>query len=184
MARACQSPLIEGTHSRLLVDLNRTEDNPGVFSPWTRVLDHGVRQTLLQTYHRPHWSRVETEVDRLMKRAQKSGRMLVHLGIHSFTPVMHGYRRPTALGLLLDPSRPREAAMALEWQKKLRRHSDLVIHRNRPYRGTGNGLISDLRQRYSPRDYLGLEIELNQNFVESAAAQTKIAKLLLETLPR
>lgn len=184
LARACQSPLIEGTHSRLLADLNRTEDHENVFSIWTRPLGREVHEKILTDHHRPHWSRVEAEVERGLRRARASGRLLVHVGVHSFTPVFHGTRRRTEIGLLSDPARSRETAFVLEWQKQLQHNTTWTVHRNRPYRGTGNGLINDLRSRHPARDYIGVELELNQKLVGTSRAQQIMAQLLLKTLPR
>ncbi|HMP73216.1 MAG TPA: hypothetical protein PKE55_08135, partial [Kiritimatiellia bacterium] len=42
-----------------------------------------------------------------------------------------------------------------------------TIHMNRPYRGTSDGLVTDLRTAYPPHRYLGLELELNQRLATS-----------------
>jgi hypothetical protein len=38
----------------------------------------------------------------------------------------------------------------------------LRVRRNRPYRGTSDGLTTHLRRRFAAKDYAGIELELNQ----------------------
>jgi predicted N-formylglutamate amidohydrolase len=97
--------------------------------------------------------------------ALKSGEKVIHVGVHTFTPVLHGHRRKTEIGLLYDPSRVREEDFCLGLQKFLRLHSNLAVHRNLPYRGTGNGLVMALRKEFPLSKYLGLELEINQRLL-------------------
>jgi hypothetical protein len=43
---------------------------------------------------------------------------------------------------------------------------DLRVRRNYPYAGKGDGLTRSLRRRFPPTRYVGIEIELNQWFVQ------------------
>ena len=60
-------------------------------------------------------------------------------------------------------------------------------HRNRPYRGTADGLTTALRSRYLPSRYFGIELEVNQRFFSdqhslAAAALQQIVKCLQDVL--
>jgi len=75
MATALGAPLVASTTTRLLVDLNRNVRQKTLFSEATRPLPVEDRQQILRRYHRPHWRRIEAEVDGAIER----GRRVVHV---------------------------------------------------------------------------------------------------------
>ena len=87
---------------------------------------------------------------------------MIHLSCHSFTPRLAGEWRLTDIGLLFDPARAHEALLCSAWRKALAR-TRLRVRRNHPYKGTDDGLTTDLRARFGPR-YIGIEVEVNQKF--------------------
>jgi predicted N-formylglutamate amidohydrolase len=154
--------LVTSTVTRLLVDLNRSPHNPRVFSRITRALPRAERMALLERFHQPHWEAARAAVDAGIAR---SGRVL-HLGVHSFTPVLDGLTRRPDLALLYDPARPGELALASGWVKALEGVVPTrVVRRNDPYRGNADGLTTTLRKEYADSRYLGIEIEVNQRHV-------------------
>jgi predicted N-formylglutamate amidohydrolase len=178
LARALDAPLISATTTRLLVDLNRSPQNPAVFSELTRALPPPQRALLLERHHRPHWERVRAGV-----AAGKS--RVVHLGVHSFTPVWSGTRRHFEIGILYDPKRRGERALAREWKRQIEGACpQLRVRRNAPYRGSSDGLTTALRKELSPRRYLGLELELNQQAIAGAGPQRALAGVLAASLQR
>lgn len=109
---------------------------------------------------------------------EKHGKVL-HLAIHSFTPVLNGETRNADLGLLYDPGRPSEK----RWADRLHDALDplppaLRIRRNYPYLGKADGLTAALRKKFAARRYAGLEIELNQSAVAKRRDRDAIAKKL------
>lgn len=153
-------PLFAATTTRLLVELNRSGK---IFSEITRRLPEEQKERLLERHWRPHRERVEAEV-------RRGGRVL-HLALHSFTPVFAGRVRDVDVGILYDPARPREAAFARAWQRALlARRKDLRVRLNRPYRGWTDGLTTHLRTRFPDRRYAGIELEVSQRFPLGAAA--------------
>jgi len=156
------APVIAATVTRLLVDLNRSEHNPRVFSEATRPLSRADRDRLLRRYHRPHRAAVADAIARLVA---ERGRVL-HVGVHSFTPMLDGIVRRADLGVLYDPARTYERAFAAAWARAL---EDALpgrsIRRNYPYRGRADGLTTMLRARHPEEAYLGIEIEVNQQHV-------------------
>ena len=185
LARRFAAPLVIAEITRLLVDLNRAEDNPAVFSRLTRALPPATREQLLARWHRPHRARVLAEMDRVLARR----RSLLHVAVHSFTPVLDGMVRTADIGLLYDPGRARERDAALRWRAALRELSpELRVRMNYPYRGTSDGLTRALRRRYDDRDYAGIELELNQALVGQplrfAAVQRALAGSLAVVLSR
>ena len=45
-----------------------------------------------------------------LRAAVAARKQVLHVAVHSFTPVLHGERRNADVGLLYDPARPRERA--------------------------------------------------------------------------
>lgn len=178
LARAWAAPLIAGTTTRLLVDLNRSPHNPAVFSELTRGLPREQRERLLARHHRPHWDRVRASV------AARNGRVL-HVAVHSFTPVWRGAERRFEIGILYDPRRPRERRLARDWQERLARACpELRVRRNAPYRGNADGLTTALRRELPPARYLGIELELNQRLLASPRQRRALAAALVTCGPR
>jgi predicted N-formylglutamate amidohydrolase len=162
LAHRLRAPLRAATVTRLLVDLNRSPRHPRVFSEWTRTLSRAERAGLLARYHAPHRDAVERDVTELMRR----GHRVLHLGVHSFTPVLDGVVRRADLALLYDPRRPLERALCAGWAGALAvRLPHLAVRRNHPYRGVSDGLTTWLRRRLSAEAYLGVEIEVNQRLL-------------------
>ncbi len=162
LAAELRAPVVASETTRLLVDLNRSPHNPRVFSEITRPLPRTERLELLERHHRPHWDRVRARLDSL----GRGGRPVLHLGIHSFTPVLDGVRRRPDLALLYDPRRPSERALAARWVRALARVlPDRVVGRNDPYRGNADGLTTAMRKERPDARYLGIEVEVSQKHV-------------------
>jgi predicted N-formylglutamate amidohydrolase len=180
LAERIGATLVAATTTRLLVDLNRSPHNPRVLSEITRALPPDQRAELLARFHRPHWSAVSAAVE----RALAGGGRVLHLGVHSFTPVLEGVSRRPDLALLCDPARAPERDLATAWAHGLRRElPDRVVARNDPYRGTSDGLATALRKRYGPRRYAGIEIEVNQKHIgRQGRFPSWVSSALLRTL--
>lgn len=164
LAEALGAKRMVGRWSRLLVDLNRSEHHPRRFSEFSKALTAAEREELTRAIWRPHWAAYEDFV------RSTPGRV-IHLACHSFTPELDGRVRTTDIGLLHDPSRPDEDAFCKRLQSGLRQHlPTLAIHRNRPYRGTSDGLGAWHRRVFEGSKLITLEIELNQRFAEGAEA--------------
>lgn len=172
--------LLTSTVTRLLVDLNRSPHNPRVFSRLTRGLPLAERAGLLERFHRPHWNAAREAV---LAGIARSGRAL-HLAVHSFTPVLDGVTRKPDLALLYDPARPGELALASAWARALRNTLPaMAVGRNAPYRGNADGLTTHLRRLYANREYLGIEIEVNQRHLGGGNRfPAWVARDLAETL--
>ncbi len=179
-ARSFRAPIFSGRATRLLVDLNRSRGHRALFSELTRGSGQRERDRMLAEHYLPYRQSVERAVVRALAR---SGRVL-HLSVHSFTPVLHGRRREVDIGLLYDPARAREQAFARAWQSAIAiRAPRLRVRRNQPYRGTSDGFTTALRKRYSERSYLGLELELSQGMLDRRSGfPRELVRLLLESL--
>lgn len=167
--------------TRLLVDTNRSPDHPAVFSEFTRDLGPPERARLIARHHAPHRARVERAVaDAIVRR----GRVL-HLGVHSFTPVLEGKVRDVDVALLYDPARAPEAATARAMLDDLRvRLPDLRVRANQPYRGTSDGLTTSLRGVFPASRYSGIELEVSQALLTGSdpRARRRVEQALVAVL--
>lgn len=173
LARRFQAPLIASTTTRLLVDLNRSLHNRAVFSEMSRRLDERQREHVVRTYYTPHRDRVLSE----LRQALETGNRVLHIGVHTFTPVLHGLDRDADVALLYDPKRDDERSFCGRWVAALKAGlSGLRVRRNYPYRGSNDGLTTTLRQELPSDRYLGVEVEVNQWLFERAAPTRTILK--------
>ncbi len=180
LAGALKAPLLAATISRLLVDLNRSMGHPRLHSPAIRQAAATVRKEILARYYLPYRSRAEADV----AQAAASGRRLIHISCHSFTPQLDGVVRNADIGLLYDPARLAEAGLCRRWQQTLGiRAPALRIRRNYPYAGTADGLTAHLRRRFPAEAYLGIELEINQQQVYAGGRRWKsLRALVIEAL--
>lgn len=185
LAERTGAQLLSCTTTRLLADCNRSPDAPTVFSEFTRGLPPRERERILAICHAPHRDAVAAAVDDGLR---EHGRVL-HLAVHSFTPIWKGRSRDVDVGLLHDPRRGPEAELCRRWRRALaRRMPELRIRLNRPYRGWTDGLCTTLRTRLGGSVYAGLELEMNQLFASGPSARFEalreaLADSLLELLP-
>lgn len=179
VATSLDAPLLLSTTSRLLVDLNRSIGSETIFSTITAPLSREDRRAILEEHYLPH----RAAVDQAVSLAVQKRITVIHVGVHSFTPVLRGDRRNADIGLLYDPKRPAERAFVGRWQAAIAAQSaDLRIRRNYPYRGTGDGLTTTLRRRYLPAAYLGLELEMNQALLGTPAGIAKMSHVVSASL--
>lgn len=162
LAAALDAPLVAGTISRLLIDLNRPVRHPQLYSKITRDAPAEVRAEIASRHHQPYLAQVEC----LVRKSVERGRRVVHVSSHSFTPELNGSWRQADVGLLYDPGRVGEVALCARWKAELTECSPhLRIRRNYPYRGKDPGITAQLRSRFSADVYVGVELEVNQSIV-------------------
>jgi predicted N-formylglutamate amidohydrolase len=168
------------TTTRLVVDLNRSPGNRNVFSAYTRELPAEQRAAALAAHYRPYRAAVE----RAVLGAVRGGATVLHVSVHSFTPVLRGEVRRCDVGFLYDPKRPAEVELVEAWHAALHAAApELALRRNYPYRGVSDALVTHLRRRYGNRGYAGMELEVNQKHVGTPAWRSLVA-VLAATLAR
>ncbi len=177
LKRRTGAPLVAAGTSRLLVDLNRSLHNPGVFSEWSKPLPADERRLIVTQIYQPFRDALNAEIEQAIAA---HGRVL-HLSIHSFTPALNGITRNCDFAVLYDPSRGAERKLALDWQARWRAMGDeFPMRRNYPYRGVADGSATALRKRFSESEYLGFELELNQGLLQEAARWQLLQKRVCE----
>lgn len=179
LAKQLDAPLIVGEVSRLLVEINRSLHHPALFSAYAKKLSQEQRAVMLDRYYCPFRERVLQTV----AEATLAGRRVLHLSVHSFTPVLDGQVRRVECGLLYDPSRRRERDLCAAWKPGISAaYPAWRVRFNNPYRGNADGHTTALRRVFSGDEYLGIEIELNQALLVDAAAQRAIGRALAGAL--
>ena len=180
LAATLSVPLFAGSVSRLLVDLNRSRTNHR--SPPIRPrndLPLVLKQEILARYYLPYRRQVEEAIqDQLRKE-----KTVLHLSIHSFTPVLNGVQRTADVGFLYDPSRTEEKEFCGKWRTALAaRHGRWGLRSNYPYRGTSDGFVTALRKKFPAPRYLGVELEINQIYPLARKADwLRLQQQLLES---
>ncbi len=169
------APLVANPMSRLLVECNRSLGHGPLFSEFTRDLDTAEHLRLLATIYHPHRRAVEVA----LRRALRAKAWVVHVGVHTFTPVWNGKRRSVDIGILFDPNRRFESFVAEALVRRLGAEvPGLRVRRNAPYRGWTDGLTTTLRGRFPAARYAGIEIEVNQGLLRKPAAWKQVRRAL------
>jgi predicted N-formylglutamate amidohydrolase len=159
LATECNAPLFICETTRLLIEPNRSIDSHELYSTYSRILFETDHEAIIKQYYYPHRNGVEEVISKVSKP-------VLHLSIHSFTPVLNGEVRTVDLGILYDPVRKSETEFCSYLMDGLEQNLPyLNIEFNAPYKGTDDGFTTYLRKNFSDRDYLGIEIEVNQKYI-------------------
>jgi predicted N-formylglutamate amidohydrolase len=157
--------------SRLLIDLNRGEDDPtlvmklsdGSIIPGNRDVDAAEIARRIAAFHVPYHAAIAGEIARL-------GRPTL-VSVHSFTPVWKGAARPWEVGVLWD----RDDRLAAPLMRILRA-AGFRVGDNEPYSGA---LENDTLNRHGTRAGLPhVLIEIRQDMI----AEDRMAKAFAERL--
>lgn len=178
LGKSFDAPVFYGKFSRLLIDLNRSTSHKTLFSEITRPLSNDQKNEIINIYHRPHWNKIEE----LIADKIKKGFIVIHIGVHSFTPKLFGEVRNAEFGILYHSHKKNESIFAKTWQEKLRRHSMMRVRRNYPYLGKMDGLSTGMRKKFPAQKYLGFEIEVNHSIMTNSKELKAAEKLLISSL--
>jgi len=159
LATEYSAPLFLCETTRLLIEPNRSLDNHQLYSEYSQGLFETDHDLILQRYYYPHRNSVEDVISKLTKP-------VLHLSVHTFTPVLNGMQRSVDVGLLFDPARKAETDFCGRLMDAMEQMlPGLRIEFNEPYKGTDDGFTTYLRTKFDDEDYLGIEIEINQKFL-------------------
>lgn len=173
------APLVASTVSRLLIDLNRSIGHRQLYSSATRNVAKEIRAEIVRKHYRPY----RDEVEDLVRRAAGAGKNVIHVSSHSFTPEIDGEVREADVGLLFDPRRAGEVALSTRWQAALKAVAPgLKVRRNYPYVGSADGLTRHFRRCFSPAQYVGIELEINQKHVKAGPRWRRLRRAVSAAL--
>lgn len=154
---------IAGRFSRLVIDLNRSLNNRRLFTCLRTGLSVEERNTIIDRYYLPYHAALDTAIEGFIR----SGYRVIHVSVHSFTPVLKGKKRRAALGILYDPSHLRERVSARIIKQHCRSFFQ-PVRMNYPYKGSADGTTSRLRKYFSEDHYQGIELEFDQHLIADA----------------
>lgn len=140
LAALTGAPTVMANFSRLLIDVNRGEDDPtlirqlydGTIIKASYPLSPEERERRLDNYYRPYHDAVGAVIASV---AEATGSAPFIFSLHSFTPSMQGRARPWHAGVLwdLDDRAP------LRLIDLLARGKDILVGDNEPYDGALRG---------------------------------------------
>lgn len=166
------------TTGRLLIEVNRSLGNKQLFSDFTKSLDVMEKLELVQKYYQIYRDEIESSVYGFINE----GENVFHLSVHTFTPELNGEARNCDIGLLYDPQRKEEKELCRRYRKEILKDSPhLKIRMNYPYLGKSDGFTTYLRKRFK-KSYAGVELEVNQKWVENNRMQKELKCTLYESL--
>ncbi|MDT0685756.1 N-formylglutamate amidohydrolase [Autumnicola psychrophila] len=164
--------------SRLLVEVNRSEDHPQLFSEFSGSLSKEEKQEILERYYFPYRKSIATKIEDFIQK----GEGVLHFSVHTFTPELNGEVRNADIGLLFDPERPAEEEFCTLFKNRLHQEApELKIRFNYPYLGKSDGLITFFRTHFQ-KSYSGIELEVNQKFVNGYRLDEQLKMAIFNSL--
>jgi predicted N-formylglutamate amidohydrolase len=164
LSSALDAPLVASGFSRLVIDCNRWPGGEGSTpetSDGTRIpANAGLTPAEVEARAEACFWPYHREVDRQLDRMAARGRPAALLVVHSFTPVMAGFRRPWHVGVLWNDD-PRLPAPLLA---ELGRDPTLVVGDNEPYSARASYEYT-LTAHARPRGLPHCSIEIRQDLV-------------------
>lgn len=178
LAKQLNATLLCCRFSRLLIDPNRTLDNPAlipetsdnIIIPGNQGLSAQARQNRIDTFYRPYHKRLRDELDRF--QALHKDPLVV--SVHSFTEK------------LSQPSKPRPWHISLLWKddeesartmmETLRADTNYIIGDNVPY--SGHVYNDTVDQHVGPRGLRHLTFEIRQDLISSEDGVAEIANAI------
>jgi predicted N-formylglutamate amidohydrolase len=170
IAQVLDAPAVCSRYSRLLIDCNRAlsdhdlivEQSDHTVIPGNYNLDDEERQRRIAHFYDPYHKAVDTLVK------SHAEQLLTLLSVHSFTPVLGKKERRFDLGILFDAYDD----LAHEVGQRLH-HEGHRVRYNEPYSGY-DGLIFSARNHGKKNGIVYLELEINQNLIETTEGAARI----------
>ncbi len=178
LSEKLNAPLILQNYSRLVIDCNRPTHAPDSMAP---VSDHisipanynisqAEKQWRIDEIFQPYQNTISTFLDQHERK--------IAISIHSFTPVMNGFRRPWDIGFLGR----KELQTSTLLMESVKQHvPDLNVTLNQPYK------VSDIGDWFVPQhgEKRGIPhtlIEVRNDHLRSADHCAKFADILSFTI--
>ncbi len=169
---------IKNKVSRLLVELNRSLHHPQLYSEISKKFSAAQKENILQHYYFPYRNAVEQQIEVW----RDSNENVLHLSLHSFTPILNGIQRNADIGILYDSSKLKEKMFSKFLKAQLQQElPEFKIRFNYPYLGKADGLTTYLRKKF-PQNYLGIELEINQKYSEENKFPKELKKAIVRVI--
>ncbi|MDX1696760.1 MAG: N-formylglutamate amidohydrolase [Thiohalobacterales bacterium] len=183
LSQHLDAPAVLAGYSRLVVDLNRSLEDPtsipevsdGIPIPGNRGLTREERAMRVHCFYRPY----RATIDGMLHRFRDRGIVPAFISIHSFTPQLEDRKhRPWQIGLMWD----KDPRIPLPMLARLREHpQDIVVGDNEPY--SGKHLADYTIDHHAEAAGLPhVSIETRQDLVDTEAGAEEWATILHEAL--
>jgi predicted N-formylglutamate amidohydrolase len=180
LSRSLDACFVRQAYSRLVIDCNRRPGAPdsipavsdGVAIPANRDLSDSERDRRRAEVFQPYQDRISSLLD---ARARLGQRTLL-VALHSFTPVMQGFRRPWRYGVLHRG----DSALSRHMLAGLRGEMGEEAGDNQPYALDERDATVPLHADPRGLDYL--ELEVRQDLIADDAGQDAAAELIARLL--
>lgn len=177
LSDALDASLVAGRVSRLVYDCNRPPDAPDAMPARSEVIDvpgnaglsSAQRARRTADYYAPFRAALAAQI------ARTAAPVLVT--IHSFTPSYHGQLREVEIGILQDT----DTRLADAMLSCVAQHTKANTQRNQPY-GVTDGVTHTLKEHALPEGHLNVMLEIRNDLIKTAAAQTEMAGMIARWL--
>jgi predicted N-formylglutamate amidohydrolase len=169
------------SNSRLVIDCNRTLDDPTVFPvtsdkvpvPGNAYLAAEDREARANAFYWPYHHAIRDQLARLEELAPAPAL----IAVHSFTSELDGFRRPWHIGALWD----KDSRIATPFMQALAANPDIVVGDNEPYSGRHPADFTlDHHAEAEGLPHLGIEIR--QDLIDTESGAVCWAQVLVEAL--
>lgn len=182
LSASLDAPFIEQRYSRLVIDCNRSLDDPasiavssdGVDIPANRTISPVDRADRIEEIFQPYHDAIAG----LLAQRDRAGQPTIVVSLHSFTPSLGGISRPWEIGVLHGGGRAQFAHAVLS----ALRQEDLLVGDNQPYRFDGTDFTVPRHAFESGRYYV--EMEIRQDMLASSELVGKMAGIIGNVLRR
>lgn len=166
------------TISRLLIEFNRSLHHKHLFSEFSKTLSTIEKQHLINQYYLPY----RNDVENMIKSYIEHGETVIHLSVHSFTPILNNIERNCDIGLLYDSLSAIEKQFCKQLKREIKTlNPELNVRFNYPYLGKADGFTTYLRKLF-PENFLGIELEINQKFSKNNKMNSSIKQNMFNAL--
>ena len=177
------APLVLSGYSRLLIDCNRPLHAPSSIPeisettaiPGNVDLSAAERDRRAELYFHPFQNAVGEHLD----HRRRLGRKAIVIGVHSFTPVFKGYRRPWHAGILFRHSEGLGRGMVASLRRGM--GGGYVVEANQPYQ-IGDDSDYTVPIHGERRGLDAVLIEIRQDLISESPGAARWAVSLAEAL--
>ncbi|MSP66620.1 MAG: N-formylglutamate amidohydrolase [Alphaproteobacteria bacterium] len=181
LAERLGAPAVLGGYSRLVIDCNRPvghetsipEVSDGIRIPGNAGLEAADARARDEAIHRPYHDTIAAWVSRLLG----AGRPPAVISVHSFTPVMRGFRRPWHVGILWN----RDPRLAVPLLRQLAATPSVAVGDNVPYSGTDEFGFS-IPFHAERHGLAHVQLEVRQDLIAEAAGARHWADVIADAL--
>lgn len=182
LAARLDAPAVLAGYSRLVIDCNRSPGDPtsitgisdGIVIPGNRDLDDAHADARLNQVFWPYHHAITQTLAHRWRHDQGHAPALIAL--HSFTPVMNGFRRPWHLGVLWN----RDPRLAEPLLAQFRADPALCVGDNQPYSGREVGFTMDTHGAAAGLPHV--ELEVRQDLLADTAGGERWAGVVGDAL--